>query len=341
MAEIEKKRESRLICYLTSDREGAVAVIARDVLPLFFNQLRGLQKDLKRIDILLFTDGGDSLAAFALARMIREFVSWVGVLVPHKCHSAGTLFALGANEIFITRAGTLSPIDPSVQTPFNPWVEGPAGSRQQVPVSVESVAGFKDLVTDEWGIRNEALVIEAFKLLANAVPPLALGDVYRRREQIEQLARRLLKEHREDEARISELIAALTKKFGSHDYPISRSEARDLFGQKQIAPDNPELEDLVWRLFEDYTKELQLGTPYNPAVAFQQLRGQVDKDGKVHIKQNLAVIENTLTRDVYEQEILLSEIQAQGPPSLKRVQLRGLQQEVADAGWKNYKNPEA
>ena len=158
----------------------------------FCESSSGAQRDEKnwtgRIDVLVFTTGGDTLAAFGLARLLRESADWVGALVPDKCHSAGTLFSLGADEVFMCNAGTLSPIDPALVTPLNPTAEGPIpGQRQLVQVSVESVAGFKALV-EEWGLKENGAV-EAFKILAERVHPLALGDVYRSRQQIERLAR--------------------------------------------------------------------------------------------------------------------------------------------------------
>jgi len=59
--------------------------------------LRGIDK-VEKLDIFLFTLGGDTLAAYALSRFLRQFSNKVSVLVPHLCLSAGTLFALGANE---------------------------------------------------------------------------------------------------------------------------------------------------------------------------------------------------------------------------------------------------
>jgi ATP-dependent protease ClpP protease subunit len=104
IAEIEKRSNSRLISLITSDRPGLVAQMARDVLPLMFNHLRGLDKNSTgRIDVPIFTTGGDTLTGFALARLIREFVESVRALVPGACDSAGTVFALGANQIYIWR----------------------------------------------------------------------------------------------------------------------------------------------------------------------------------------------------------------------------------------------
>lgn len=328
--QIEKKRDSRLICYLTSDRLNATAILAKDVIPVFYNQLFSWGK-IKRLDVLVFTTGGDTLAAFNLGRLVREFSEWVGVLVPERCLSAGTLFALGANEIYMTGVGTLSPIDPSITSPLNPVADGPMpGQKQLLPVSVESVAGFKSLLQEDWGIKSEESLVKLYSLLAERVHPLALGDVYRSRQQIERLARQLLGAHRKDKTNVTKIIQTLTRELGSHDYPIARKEARKLMGD-QIARDDNDLEVLVWQLFQDYKQELLLGVPYNPAgeLAKEQAAGA---RLPLRVKLNMAVVENAESRDVFEQESLVSEMVVPGPAG----PMKALQQAVIDAGWKHY-----
>jgi hypothetical protein len=319
-----------LICYLTSDRQNASAIIAKDALPIFFNQLRPLGK-VDRLDILVFTGGGDTLAAFGLGRLTREFSKWVGVLVPDRCLSAGTLFALNANEIFMTGAGTLSPIDPSVTTPLNPIVNASvAGQGQPLPVSVESVAGFKSLLQEDWGVKSEEMMAQAFKILADRVHPLALGDVYRSRQQIERLAHELMITHRTDEQQVQAVIRTLTRELGSHDYPISRTEARKLMGS-QIADDDPILEGLVWDLYEDFRKELELGRPYNPGALLSQARAN-HQAPPVRATLQLAVIESATSRDVFQQEQLLSEAIVPGPAG----PMKAAQQEIVRMGWVHF-----
>jgi ClpP class serine protease len=331
IAQIEQKRGSRLISYLTSDRQNATAIIAKDALPIFFDQLRSMGA-LTKLDVLIFTTGGDTLAAFGLGRLVREFApNWVGVLVPDRCFSAGTLFALSANEIYMSRAGTLSPIDPSVTTQLNPVAEGMMpGPRQLLPVSVESVAGFKSLIQDEWGIKNEQMLTSIFKVLAEKVHPLALGDVYRSRQQIERLAHQLLIVHRKDKAKIKKIINTLTRELGSHDYPISRTEARKLMGN-QIATEDAVVEDLLVKLFNDYSKEMELHVPFNHAAALAKEKA-AGKTPPVRVRQIAAVIESSTSKDAFEQEMLLSEVLAPGPAG----PIKALQQEILDAGWKHY-----
>jgi hypothetical protein len=335
IAAIEAKRKSRLICYLTSDRQNATAIIAKDALPYVFAQLKQIG-EVPRIDLLVSTPGGDTLAAFNVAQAFREYAKWVGVLIPLRCFSAGTLLALGANEIYMTHAGTLSPIDPSVTTQLNPIAEGqPPGVRQLLPVSVESVAGFKSLITEDWKITDEAMLVKLFDVLAEKVHPLALGDVYRSRQQIERLARQLLERHRRDETKIKEIITTLTRGLGSHDYPISRTEARGLFG-KQMAKDDAELETLVMDLYQDYSDEMKLAVPYNPAIELASAReSNPTPPGiptAVRVTQKLAIIESSGSQDVYDQTFLLTEGLVAGPTG----PMKAVQQEIVEASWKHH-----
>ena len=306
--EIQTKRgNSRLICCLTSDRENAQGLIAKDFLFRFFQHLRATP-NLEKLDILLFTLGGDTLAAYALSRFVRQFAKKVGVLVPHMCLSGGTLFALGANDIVMTRLATLSSIDPSITGLLNPVVEVTPGpgvppQRMPVPVGVESVAGFKKLVLDEWKLDHEGAA-KAFSLLADKVNPLLLGDLQRSKEQIVQLATNLMKLHMEDASKIKKVVETLATRLGSHDYLIGPAEAREL--DLQVTPENEELEDLIWRLYEDFAEEMELGTPFDPGQAAQAAIQQQQRGGQpVRKVVKLVMIESLAKADAWEREFLI------------------------------------
>jgi len=284
--------------------------MAKDAIPLFFNHLKQFE-DHRKVDVLIFTVGGDTLAAFGLSRLLREFTQSVGALVPEKCQSGGTLFVLGANQIVMTPVATLSPIDPSVTTALNPAVEIVPGQRQLLPVSVESVAGFKDLVTEDWGISDEEHLGLAFKILAERVHPLALGDVFRSRQQIQRLARTLLKCHRKDKQKIDQIVKTLVTELGSHDYLISRSEARALLG-RQVAASDKTMEDLIWKLYQDFSKEMELGVSYNAQVVLQRAVA-AGQQPPVNVQLKLAVVESASGGDAFEQELALTQAQMMTP----------------------------
>jgi len=306
---IEEKRSSRLICCVTSDRNNAQGVIAKDFLFRFFEHLRQMplpenKKKLARLDVFLFTIGGDTLAAYALGRFIRQFAEKVGVLIPYTCHSGGTLFSLAADEIVMTRVATLSSIDPSIVGQLNPVVEQGPGQRVPVPVGVESVGGFRNTVREDWRLDEEGSAA-AFRLLAEKVHPLLLGDLYRAREQITRLASTLLRLHFDiNESKIREIVDTLATGLGSHDYLIGREEARALL--QQVAPDNPELEDLIWELYEDFATEMELGFPFDPNVEIQAAAGQ--PPGPIRKTLKTVLIESENRRDHWERDLNIIQV---------------------------------
>ncbi len=338
---LEQRRGSRVICYLTSDRPGADAQIQKDVLPLLF-EILSRAGETRQIDLFLYTQGGDTLAAFGLARQLHEFCKTLGVLTPLRCHSAGTLIALGANDIVMTKGATLSPIDPSVVGPLNPVIEVGPGQRQLIPLSVETVAGFKDLVSSDWDIKGEEALSAAFRVLAERVHPLALGGVYRARSQIERLAKTLLLRHRtDDDERLQGIVRELTRNFGSHDYPISRTEARKLLGA-QIHADDPETEKLMWELFKDFFDEMELGQAFDPTVALHAARAG-GMQGPLKVAHALAFLESRDEGVRAERELELTEVMQQpvmlglpGLPTPPAAQPTGVRASVVGAGWKRY-----
>ncbi|MGC9199548.1 MAG: SDH family Clp fold serine proteinase [Acidobacteriaceae bacterium] len=297
--QIEERRGSRLLCCLTSDRDGAQGMISKDFLYRFFLHLRAMP-NLERLDVLFFTLGGDTLAAYALSRLVRQYAKTVGVLVPHMCLSGGTLFALGADEIVMTRLGTLSAIDPSIQGPWNPEANLQAQhlGQKTAPVGVESVAGFRKLVTEEWHL-DEAGTSRAFGLLAEKVNPILLGDLQRSKEQIVRLATSLMKMHMKaaDSERIKGAVETLATGLGSHDYLIGAAEARDDV-RLQVAKQNNDLENLILSLYEDFAEEMELGTPFDPLEGLgQQPISRILK---------IVMIESSDRSDVWERECAIS-----------------------------------
>jgi ClpP class serine protease len=69
------------------------------------------------LDVVLHTPGGIVLAALQIARAIHERKGKVSVFVPHYAMSGGTLIALAADEIVISRHAVLGPIDPQIGPP--------------------------------------------------------------------------------------------------------------------------------------------------------------------------------------------------------------------------------
>ena len=120
---LEQNRKSKLLVYVTSDRPNLGTQIASDILSPFTEHLDKIG-DVDKISLLLYTKGGNTLAAWTLVNLIRNFCNDFEVIIPFNCHSAGTLISLGTNRIVMTKQATLGPIDPSVNGPLNPAIPG-------------------------------------------------------------------------------------------------------------------------------------------------------------------------------------------------------------------------
>jgi hypothetical protein len=259
--ELEANRHSKVLVYVTGDRPGLETKIASEVYDYFVNQLDRIGPTPK-ISLILYTRGGDTLAAWSIINLIYQFTEDLEVIIPSKCHSAGTLMSLGAKRIIMTKQATLGPIDPSIEHPLNPMIPGaPPGAK--IPVSVEAVEGFINFLKSELGFTRRISGDEISRLLSQHIHPIVIGTVYRTKEQIKMLASRLLKNQIQDRRKTKKIISFLCSDSGSHDYTIHRREARDLLGLNIEKPDDT-LYSIIKRIYDDIEQELLLTQKLDP-----------------------------------------------------------------------------
>jgi len=257
---IEEELDARVLTVVTGDRHGMETRIATDILPLISEHLTHIGSTTE-LALFLYTPGGDSIAGWGLVNLLRQYCDRFKVLIPFRALSCGTLISMGADEILMGRRGLLSPVDPSVASPFNPQAPGPQqpGGVNLLPVSVEDMIGFLDLARKEIHLKKDDAMVSVLNVLANHVHPLALGAVYRAREHNSSLARRLLLSHSSDKAKADRIVAQLTQELPTHNYLIGRIEAKDI-GLDVKEPNN-EVDRLMWELYQDYEEWLKLITP--------------------------------------------------------------------------------
>jgi hypothetical protein len=252
---------SRALLYVTGDRPGQETIIHSEVLDHFTEHLDAIGVT-PRISLILHTRGGDGMAAWSLLNLIQMFCDELQIIVPVKAHSAGTMMAIGAHEIVMTKQSTLSPIDPSINHPLAPQVVGaPDGTRTSV--SVEAIKGYLDLARDTLGAQKTALSGVMLDLAAQ-VHPLVLGDTYRRRQQTQSLAEKLLKPHVKNAENRKKIISFLSSDSGSHGYTLNRREAKAL--GLNVSKCSPELYTLLKKIYEDFREEMELRKPFNASA---------------------------------------------------------------------------
>lgn len=107
--QIDEAEASHLICYVG----GPSSQIDRNDIIGFVDLLHNIPEN-EPVDLFLHTFGGDVDACEKLVRLIHANVveSRFRVVVPDVAKSAGTLMALGANEILMSDTSELGMIDP-------------------------------------------------------------------------------------------------------------------------------------------------------------------------------------------------------------------------------------
>lgn len=249
--------------------------MAMDVVRQIYPHIKHAAKDGSKIklDLFLYSNGGDGVVPWRLVSLIREFSSEFNVIVPFNAFSAATLTALGADNIIMHEMGMLGPTDPSTTTLYNPV--DPL-TKNRIPISVEDVLAYRDLIREDFlGMKpeekpDEATMLDAIRLLSadnERIHPLALGAVKRSHSQAKMLAKKLLSMHMPPEKKpeIEKIIEELTSKLFFHGHPINRNEAKQL--NLKVMNCGTESDD-IWELYCLYEKELKILEPFNPVAEF-------------------------------------------------------------------------
>jgi len=333
--QIEGLRKSRVITYLTSDRQGPVnARIAGDIIPVISKQLRTIGKT-PNIDLFLYSTGGDTMVPWRVVSMIREYCDKFSVLIPYKAHSAATMISLGADEIVMTDLSELSPIDPSTANIFNP--QDPKNPQNKIPISTEDLMAYRDLAKDKFGIKDDTELAKIFMKLIEANPqihPLALGNVNRTHNLIRILAKRLLESHKSPmkEEEIKKVVDYFTEKLYSHQYYIGRKEAKEDLGLQTVVNADENLSKAMTDLYEEYAKEMELGVLWNPENELGLNTMQNRKDYKIAFIESQQLSNCfELSIDYKKQQVNVVQQTPQGPIQVPQEQVAF---RIVGQGWK-------
>lgn len=316
LLEIEEMRKSKVICYIGGDRHNISTRIAPDILPVFFRHLNKIPPD-KKIDLFLFTKGGDVHTALRLVQLIYEFTNRFSVIVPHKAYSSGTLICLGASEIVMTKMAELSPIDPNITSSFNP--SDPGNMNAKIAINVEDVYAYFNVAREVLNLKSDESIVKIFNQLTDKVHPLAIGSIQRTYMLIRSIARKLLLMHIDSsmEERVNGIINYLTEDLFSHSYMIARKEALGGIGLPVVFPDS-ELERKIGKLYELYKRDLLLEKPFYPEEC-------ADEAGKFSVCSGF--IESAIRTDTYYFNGVIRKPNEQDFSNIGNVS-------IIDQGWK-------
>jgi len=334
--QIEGARNSRVITYFTSDRQGPVnARVAMDIIPIMSEQLRKIGKTDK-IDLFLYTAGGDTMVPWRLVSMIREYCDKFSVIIPYKAHSAGTMIALGADEIVMSDLSEISPIDPSTANVFNPV--DPNNPQSRVPISVEDVIAYFDLAKNKFGIKSDEDLTKVFNKFVESNPqihPLALGNINRSHNLIRLLAKRLLKSHKSSmkDSEIDSIVEAFTEKLYSHQYFVGRKEAKEELGLKSVVYADANLSRMMSELYAEYVKEMELHKGgWNPENEIGANNSQNKKTYTIASIESADLYKNfIINMEFRRQQVMITHQTPNGPMQVPQEQVA---MKPVDQGWK-------
>ncbi|HWO22348.1 MAG TPA: hypothetical protein VNO30_26500 [Kofleriaceae bacterium] len=198
-------------------------------------------KEGTEIDLWLESPGGDAHAAYKLVLDLRARARRLRVVIPDYAKSAATLIALGMDEIFMSPAAELGPLDVQIEHP----------DREGLIVSALDVAGALDFLgrtAVTLTLTGGASVLQATKLprsevlrdmltfsaefvrpAVNKLDPHLLHRASKELRVAEKYAEALLKETQHHHAlNIAALVRALVENYPAHGFVISRDEAARL-----------------------------------------------------------------------------------------------------------------
>jgi membrane-bound ClpP family serine protease len=110
LAKIETVLNSDVLCYYGPIADGNENIILQIV-----EELAQDPKKKEQLAIVLTTTGGSAMAVERYVNIIRRFYDKVVFIVPDYAYSAGTIFCMSGDEIWMDFYSVLGPIDPQVR----------------------------------------------------------------------------------------------------------------------------------------------------------------------------------------------------------------------------------
>jgi hypothetical protein len=221
------------------------------------------ERKAKRKNVLLFvtTLGGDAHAAFRIARCVGGKYERFAVVVSSVCKSAGTLLCLGANELVMSDAGELGPLDVQLRKEDEIYDFGSSLDTMQTLQLLEerALSTFRKYVLDIHlggqlsthlaGELSSNLTVGLYSELYSQLDPVRLGEVYRSMLIASDYGERLTRRGRNaKDGAIGKLVGG----YPSHEFVIDRHEAGELFhGVREPTDRELELAQLIENDIQD------------------------------------------------------------------------------------------
>lgn len=117
LSELEQYFDADFFVYYGPIVEGNENIILRVI-----EDLAGDENKKDKIFVILTTTGGSAVAVERYVNILRHHYNEVNFIVPDYAYSAGTIFCMSGDDIWMDYFSVLGPIDPQVQNKEGKWV---------------------------------------------------------------------------------------------------------------------------------------------------------------------------------------------------------------------------
>lgn len=195
-----------------------------------------------RAFLFLCTFGGHPSSAYRMIRCLRHAYPHVTVVIAGPCKSAGTLLALGADQLVMTGNAELGPLDVQIlkenellarqsalaaSVTFEVLTSEACKTFVKAYLSMQIDAGLSSAIAAETA---ERLTSSMFSPIFSQIDPIRVGEVTMANLLARRYAEALLKHDGEERSNTtSENIVRLVYQYPAHGYAIDRAEAMQLF----------------------------------------------------------------------------------------------------------------
>ena len=191
------------------------------------------------IDLILDTLGGSLDSAFKTVLFLSRFADRLRVFVPRRAKSAGTLIAIGANELYMSPFAELGPLDTQIRDPRNPADRVSALDCYQ-SVDYVRAFGLSTLSRTFRALAADTQTLIPLAELVNTAANFSIGSIAPILTQVsaldfggwgrtlrigEMYARTLLSRAEYDKGDSAEIAEQLVYGYTHHPFPIDMDEA--------------------------------------------------------------------------------------------------------------------
>jgi Serine dehydrogenase proteinase len=216
----------------------------------FLSLIRSIPNRRSNASMVLITRGGSADSAFQMARSIKRHYQKFTLYVFGYCKSAGTLLAVGADEIVMSEFGQLGPLDVQLADKKEMFGQTPALDVSQALATLsDSAFNFftnqlfemepgRGISTNTAVDIAKSLTLGIIEPIAKQIDPLLLGQVERSMRIAKAYCTRLNPKFAN--------IKKLSEDYPSHEFVIDFQEAKTLFNNvREPTAEETSIENLL------------------------------------------------------------------------------------------------